>query len=263
MTLHLTRPLVFLDLEATGTNPQTDRIVECAFRRISPTNAICVFTTRINPGLPIPADATAVHGITDADVAGKPTFAAMLRQVSAICEDADLCGYNALRFDIPLLIAEFARAGSSFSLEGRRIIDPQVIFFRREPRDLSEAFRRFCGVEHTGAHGAHEDALATEHVLHGMLREYKDLGADVESLHTASMEGREDFIDFEGKLRFDADGDAVLAFGKHRTRKLREVDQDYLRWALRQEFPADAEAIFRDALKGKFPRRSQPTEASR
>jgi DNA polymerase-3 subunit epsilon len=255
--LPLERPLAFLDLETTGTRPESDRIVEISVVVLRPGGGEERLTRRVNPGVPIPAAATAVHGITDADVAAEPPFARIAAQVARLLQGADLAGFNVINYDLPLLEAEFARAGATFDREGRRLLDAQRIFHRREPRTLAAAVKFYTGRDHEGAHGAEADVLATVEVLDAQLERYPDLPRDVEGLARACRP--DDWVDSQGKVRWAGEA-AVLSVGKHGGRTLRDVARDdpsYLEWlAERSDFPADVRAIAREALAGRFPERS-------
>lgn len=261
-TLHLDRPLVLFDLETTGLNVEEARIVELGFLRFHPPEDdrdAAEIVRRVNPGIPIPPEATAVHGITDADVADAPGFASIAPELIEFCDGCDLGGFNALRYDVPVLMHECDRAGRAFPIEGRRFVDPKIIFFQREPRDLAAALRFYCGLDHEGAHGAAADVEATRKVLLGQIARYEDLPATVEELHALCMQDRADFVDFEGKLRFDADGDVVFGFGKYQGQKLRCADPGYLRWMLNQNFSGEVTSVVSRVLRGEPVRR----EASR
>jgi DNA polymerase-3 subunit epsilon len=185
--LELERPLAFVDVEATGVDPYRDRAVELAIVKVAPPGDASryrhfgregrpvTFRHLINPGRPIPAEATRVHGLGDADVAGMPSFRAIAHQAARFLEGCDLGGYGIRRFDLPLLAAEFARAGVAFALEGRSIVDGPSIFCARERRDLASAVRFYCGRPHEDAHEARADALASAAVLDGQLGRYRDL----------------------------------------------------------------------------------------
>ncbi len=252
------RPLVFFDLETTGTDRIHDRIVEIAALRISPGGQVATFDRRVNPGIPIPRESTAVHGISDEDVKDAPRFAEIAAEVDAFFAGADLAGYNLRGFDVPLLVKEFERASRPFPLEGRRIVDSQTIYFRKEPRDLSAAVRFFAGREHAGAHAALADVVASAEVLAGQLARYEDLPRTTGGLHdfTTPDDGR--WVDPDKRFSW-RHGQAVFAFGENRGKKLKDVAENnagYLQWILRADFPAPAKRIVEEALKGRFPERA-------
>jgi len=253
--LILTRPLAFFDIESTGTNPRMDRLIDLAIIKIMPGGTRGEHVFRVHPEGPIPPETTAVHGITDADVAGLPTFKERAGEIAAVLEECDLAGYNAIRFDIPMLVAEFRRAEVEFSLEGRRQIDPQRIFHQREPRDLSAALRFYSGELHLGAHGALDDVLATVRVLEGQYETYGDLPATIDELHEVCNPQRSDWVDKEGRLRW-THGEAAINFGKNQGKSLRrlvESDTGFLNWILQNDFPDDTKEFIRNAIKGVFP----------
>ncbi|MEF2643055.1 MAG: 3'-5' exonuclease, partial [Paramuribaculum sp.] len=182
MKLNLTRPLVFFDLETTGTNITHDRIVEISIVKVMPDGTDTERTRRINPGMPIPAEATAVHHITDADVANEPSFKQIAKSLAEMFKDCDIAGFNSNRFDIPLLLEEFNRAGINLDLSRTRFIDVQTIFHKKEQRTLSAAYRFYCGKNLDDAHSASADTRATYEVLKAQLDRYDDLTNDVKSL---------------------------------------------------------------------------------
>ncbi len=187
------------DLETTGKRVQTDRIVEFSLLKLLPDGTNQIKTRRLNPGIPIPAEATAIHGITDADVANKNYFRQIARSLATYLEGCDLCGYNIWIFDLRMLVNEFKRAEVPFSVEGRHIIDPCRIFHKREPRDLRTALRFFCGMEHEGAHGAAADVLAALLVLDSQVGRYEDLPLTVVELTTRVLMRGHSFL--LGKLK--------------------------------------------------------------
>ncbi len=197
--IRLERPLVVLDLETTGKKVQTDRIVEISLLKMLPDGANQIKTRRLNPGIPIPAEATAIHGITDADVANENSFCQIARSLATYLEGCDLCGYNIWIFDLRMLVNEFKRAEVPFSVEGRHIIDPCRIFHKRKPRDLRTALRFFCGMEHEGAHGAAADVLAAPLVLDRQVERYEDLPLTVVELTIRVLMGGHSFL--LGKLK--------------------------------------------------------------
>jgi DNA polymerase-3 subunit epsilon len=247
--LALRRPLAVLDLETTGVNAQTDRIVEISILTVGPDRNIEHFTRRCNPGVPIPAEATAVHGISDADVSGEPPFEKLADEVQKRLDGCDLCGFNLKRFDLPLLYNELRRAGRTFDLDGRALIDAQEIFHRYEPRDLKAAVRFYLGREHEEAHTAAADVLATAAVLDAMLVRYPDLGRDVAALHAQFKDPTT--VDSGGFFRRVA-GEIRFAKGKHRGQPLDFVARnspDYLEWLLAADFMPDTKDVAREALR--------------
>lgn len=252
--LQTDRPLAFFDIESTGINVRTDRIIDLAIVRILGEQRTTK-TWRVNPERPIPAEASAVHGIYDADVKDAPVFRKIAREVAAELEGCDLAGYNIIRFDIPMLCEEFVRAGIPFSLEGRRIIDPQRIFHQREPRDLTAALQFYRGEKHTGAHGALDDVVATIKVLEGQFEKYGDLPKTVEALSDYCNPKDPSWADGTGKLKWVA-GELTVNFGSKQGSKLRDLVQNepsFLRWMLEKNFPRDTTEIVSNALKGKWP----------
>lgn len=246
--LVLQNPLAVIDLETTGVDPKKDRIVEISVLKILPEGRHRQRTWRVNPGVPIPASATAVHGISDADVADEPAFEDLADTLLAFIADADLCGYNLKRFDLRVLYCEVARVGRKLDLEGRAVIDPMEIFFRYEPRDLAAAVRRYLGREHEGAHSAAADALATAQVLDAMVARYDDLPRSVDGLHQQFTDP--DRVDSDGFFR-RLEGEVHFVKGKHRGQPLAAVaanSPDYLAWMLSQEFFDDTKTVVREAL---------------
>ncbi len=253
--MNLTRPLAVFDLETTGTNPAEDRIVEVALVTLRPDGSRSTKSWLVNPGRPIPPDAVAVHGIRDADVADVQSFDALAPEIHAAFEGCDLSGFNAERFDIPLLAAEFRRVGRTFPASGTRVIDSRTIFVRREPRDLAAAVSFYCGRSHEGAHRAEADAVAAADVLLAQLERYDDMPRDVEALHELLHPTDPTWIDSQGKLAWHC-GEPVLTFGKHRERSLRELveqEADYLRWVLTSDFPEDTKSVIAEAMEGRYP----------
>jgi DNA polymerase-3 subunit epsilon len=254
--LQLDRPLVVFDLETTGTDPATDKIVEVSAVRFEPDGGREARTRRVNPGRPIPPDATAVHGIRDEDVRDEPSFRQIARSLLEFLQGADLAGFNVGRFDIPLLDREFRECGLNLELSSRRIVDAMTVFHRKEPRDLSAAVRFYLDREHEGAHSAEADVIATAEVLDAQLARYSDLPRSVDGLEGWLRAGKGRLVDRAGKLIWKG-GEAVLAFGKHRGKALRtlaEENRGYLEWIANSDFPADTQELVKDALAGRFPR---------
>ena len=253
MQWQIDKPLAVFDLEATGTNPRVDRIVEMAVVIIFPEGRREVHAFRINPGVPIPPEASAIHGILDADVAREPTFKERAPKILELLDGCDLGGYNCIRFDIPMLIEEFVRAGLTFPVAGRRVVDAQRIFHKREPRDLVAALAFYCNDTHLDAHGAEADALATVRVLEGELARYPDLPRTVDELDRYCDSRDPTWADREGRLRI-VDGAVTLNFGKKKGETLRhiaETDPGFLKWMLKAEFPTDTKDIVRKVLNDK------------
>jgi len=237
-----------VDLETTGVNPQVDRIVEITVLRIDPDGTTQQRTVRVNPGTSIPAGAIDVHGITDEMVAGEPGFAQYAKGFYSFLDGCDLSGFGIKGFDVPLLRAEFLRAGIDFSIDDRRIVDALVIYHAREPRDLSAAYSKFCGKTLEDAHTSMNDVLAAKEVLEAMVVMYADLGNTVEQLHDACHVKDASWIDDDGKLVISDNGPA-LGFGKHRGRALKELavmDPGYLSWILHSDFTATVKDVVKE-----------------
>lgn len=251
MNLHLTRPLAVIDLETTGTNVGSDRIVEICILKVYPDGKQEVRTHRVNPGVPIPPAVIAIHGITDADVKDAPAFAALAPQLSQMLNGCDLSGYNALKFDIPLLAEEFLRAGVDFDLKGRRLVDVQNIFHKMEPRNLRAAYKFYCNKDLVGAHGAEADTLATFEILDAQVKRYENAPYtdsdgnvtypvlnDIGVLHDFSVYHK--FCDLAGHLIFDEKGRETFNFGKNKGRSVEEVflkEPSYYDWMMNAQFP--------------------------
>ncbi|MDX9759978.1 MAG: 3'-5' exonuclease [Bacteroidota bacterium] len=251
--LQLTRPLAFFDLETTGINTQSDRIIEIAVVKCLPQGNTTDLHSLLNPEIPIPAAATAVHGITDADVALAPTFARFAPRLIAFLDGCDLSGFNVRRFDLPLLLTEFQRCGMAFDTTARQVIDVQTIFHRKEPRDLSAALRFYCKRDHVGAHGAMADVRATVDIFRAQLQRYEDLPRDVDELATHLHPRQPGWADDEGKLVWDGDR-IVLAFGKHRGEALTDVirtDREYIQWILSGGFSESVKHVIRRVIDGQ------------
>ncbi len=249
----LDRPLVFLDLETTGLRVAEDRIVEMALIRVDPGGNVTEKVRRFNPGIPIPPEASAVHGITDADVADKPPFAARARSLADLLEPADLAGFNLRRFDLPMLLAEFRRTGIHFDVAERRIIDAQFIFHREEPRDLSAAVRFYLDREMEDAHSALADIRATVAVLGAQLEHYPHLPRDLDELDRYCDEVQPFETEVERWFEETDEGRRLFRRGKHRGRPLSEIataHPDYLEWMLGlDDMDEGVKAVVRNALK--------------
>lgn len=259
----LQRPLVFFDTETTGTDPLIDRVVEISMIRVSPDKGVePPRTWRINPGVRIPIEASEIHGITNADVADKPTFAQIADELLAYLKGCDLAGFNVGRFDVRVMQTECSRIGKQFDLSGVRVIDAQVIYHQKEPRNLTAAMRFYCDKELKDAHGAEADTLATLEVFAGQLQRYGDLGLSVESLHDVSNALSAGFVD--GARRFIwRDNEPVFNFGRLKGKSLRWAAADpteraYMRSIIQGNFDEDTKTVVRDALNGKI--RVRPRE---
>lgn len=248
--LALDRPLIVFDTETTGTNPRADRIIEIACLKVFPDGRREQFLRRVNPGIPIPPASTAIHGIKDADVAAAPRFREIAAELDAFLSGCDLAGYNIAGFDLPVLRAEFLRAGVSFEVSERRLVDSQRIFFAREPRHLAAAARFYCQSEHAGAHGALADAEMTLRVLEGQLERYAELPRSVGELHELFCAGIDQDMDPEGRIRL-VNGEPTINFGKNRGRMLRDLGREepgFLRWILKGDFSEPVKTLARKYL---------------
>ena len=238
MQLNLRNPIIFLDLETTGIDVSSDRIVEISMVKVQPDGARDVKTRRINPGIPIPAAATAIHHITDEDVKDCPSFGQIARSLAQYMEGCDLGGYNSNKFDIPILAEEFLRAGIDVDLKKRKMIDVQNIFHQKEQRTLVAAYKFYCEKDLTEAHSAEADTLATYEVLLAQLDRYPDLRNDVEFL--ADYSARSRFVDYAGRIVLDDKDVEVFNFGKHKGRPVAEVfrtEPSYYTWIMEGDFP--------------------------
>ena len=237
MQLNLKNPLVFFDLETTGVNISTDRIVEISYLKVYPDGREEVKTMRINPGIPIPPEVTAVHHISDADVADCPTFKEVAKQIAADFEGCDIAGYNSNRFDVPLLVEELLRAGVAFDISHRKFIDVQAVFHKMEQRTLSAAYKFYCDKELTDAHSAQADTHATYEVLKAQLDRYPQLKNDVAALADFTTYTRN--ADLAGRIVYDERGVEVFNFGKYKGRPVEEVfriDSGYYDWMMQGDF---------------------------
>ena len=244
MQLNLKNPLVFFDLETTGINFTADRIVEISYLKVHPNGNEEMKTRRINPGIPIPAAATAIHGITDEDVKDCPPFKTIAKSLAAQIEGCDMAGYNSTRFDIPMLAEEFLRAGVDINFRKRKLVDVQVIFHKMEQRTLEAAYKFFCNKELENAHSAEVDTKATYEVLKAQLDRYPELENDVKYLDQFSRIN--DFVDFTGRMIYDDKGREVFNFGKYRGRLVVEAlsaDPAYYDWMMKGDFSLDTKRM--------------------
>lgn len=245
MELNLKNPLVFFDLETTGINTTKDRIVELSLLKIYPNGKEEQKTRRLNPEMPIPAEATAIHGITDDDVKDCPTFKQIARSLAEQLEGCDLAGFNSSRFDVPLLAEEFLRAGIDFDMSKRKFIDVQVIYHRKERRTLEAAYKFYCDKNLEDAHSAAADTRATYEVLKSQLDRYDDLENDVEAL-SKEYSSFNNNVDFAGRIVLNDEGVEVFNFGKHRGKSVAEIfrkEPSYYSWMMDGDFPLNTKQV--------------------
>ncbi len=238
MQLKLKRPIVFFDLETTGVDTSKDRIVEISLVKVMPDGEQLVKTRRINPEMPIPAEATAVHHITDEDVKDCPTFRQVAKSLAQWLEGCDFGGFNSNRFDLPVLVEEFLRAGVDVDFKRRKFIDVQNIFHKMEQRTLVAAYKFYCQKDLTEAHSAEADTLATYEVLKAQLDRYPELQNDVEAL--AEFSSRGEVADYAGRIGYNEKGEEILLFGKYKGRTVEEVfriEPGYYAWMMNGDFP--------------------------
>ncbi|MFT4092866.1 MAG: 3'-5' exonuclease [Niabella sp.] len=253
--LQITKPIAFIDLETTGVNLGTDRIVEIAVVKILPDGSKTVKRKLINPQMPISKTSSDVHGITDEMVKDAPTFQQVAQEFKQVLDDCDLGGYNSNRFDIPLLVEEFLRAGVDFDMKGRRMLDVQNIFHKMEQRTLAAAYKFYCGKVLESAHSAEADASATHEVLLAQIKKYPELGNTIESIN--KFLGEEQVVDFARRFIM-CDGVEVFNFGKYKGQSIAEVltrEPQYYDWMMRGDFPQQTkqkltEIFTRTKLKG-------------
>lgn len=238
MELNLTKPIVFFDIEATGLNVASDRIVEISMLKIAPGKEDELKTYRVNPTIPISKDAQRVHGISDDDVKDEQTFSDIAKEVIDFLRGCDLAGYNSTKFDVPMLMEEILRADVEFDIRKSKLVDVQVIFFKKEPRNLAAAYKFYCNKELENAHSADADTIATYEVLKAQLEKYTDLGNDINGL--AKFSTQSNFADFAGRFVYDNKNNVVINFGKHKGKQLMKVLKDepgYYSWIMGGEFP--------------------------
>ena len=236
--LQLKKPLAFIDIEATGSNVTTDRIVEIAIVKTMPDGNRSVKRKIINPQIPIPKQITEIHGITDEMVQNAPTFKQVAAEIKQSLDGCDLACYNAYRLDIPMLVEEFLRAEVEFDMKNRKIVDVQKIFHQMEQRTLAAAYKFYCGKTLDGAHGAEVDAAATAEILNAQLERYPQLGNSVDTVLKAV--GEDPIIDFARRFTYDDKGVEVFNFGKHKGRPVSDVlkaEPQYYDWMMKGEFP--------------------------
>lgn len=246
MKLNLKRPAVVFDLETTGVNLVHDRIIEISILKVHPDGLEETKTRRINPGRPIPAESTAVHGITDEDVKDCPTFDQVAKSLYQWIEGCDIIGFNSIRFDVPMLVEELLRAGVAVDFSKRRLVDVQTIYHKMERRNLEAAYRFYCGKTLVDAHSAEADTRATYEVLMAQLDHYPDeLANDMDAL--AEISRYNNNVDFAGTLVYDDQRQEIINFGKYKGKPLREVllrDPGYYAWVMGADFTLDTKNCF-------------------
>lgn len=277
MELKLKRPLAFFDLETTGVNIATDKIVEISILKVNVDNSEEVYTRRINPQKPIPVESSMFHGIYDEDIKEAPTFKELAKEIADFIGDADLAGYNSNKFDVPMLMEEFLAAGVDFSLEGRSFVDVQNIFHQMEQRTLKAAYKFYCGKSLDNAHQAEDDVRATYEVLKSQLSKYENeaftdkhgqvsypVVNDVEALHKFTNLTKP--VDFAGRFVYDEQDEVCINFGKHKGRRLTDVfesEPSYYAWMQNGDFPLYTKRILEkqwNAFKNARNAQKQPVE---
>lgn len=246
MKLKLSRPLVFFDIESTGLNIATDRIVELCLIKVHPDGSEEAHTMRFNPEIPISPEASEVTGIYDADVADCPTFKEKAASIAKLLENSDLAGFNSNAFDIPLLVEEFIRVGVDFDVQKCKFVDVQNIYHKLERRTLSAAYKFYCNKDLIDAHSALADTRATYEVLQAQLDMYpEDLQNDVTFLADFSRRNRN--VDLAGRVVYNDQGQEVINFGKYRGQVVAEVfkrDPGYFSWVMQGDFTQNTKQVF-------------------
>jgi DNA polymerase-3 subunit epsilon len=253
MSLQLVRPIAFIDLETTGINISIDRIVEIAIVKINTDGTKISKRRLVNPLVPIPVTASEIHGITDEMVKDAPTFKQIANEMKQFLEDCDLGGYNSNRFDIPMMVEEFLRAGLDFTLDGRRMVDVQKVFHMMEQRTLSAAYKFYCNKTLADAHSAEADATATWEVLCAQIDRYPNIGNTVESI--LKFTGEEEIVDFSRRF-VKQNGIEVFNFGKHKGRPVTEVlrlEPQYYDWMMKGDFSMHTKQKLTEILNKTLP----------
>jgi DNA polymerase III subunit epsilon len=252
MQLKLKSPLAIFDLETTGTNVCTDRIVEISIVKVSPDGEMQVKTTKVNPTIPIPLESSLIHGIYEEDIKDAPTFKQIAKNLASFLEGCDLGGYNVVKFDVPMLVEEFLRVGVDFNISNKKFVDAQKIFHMMEKRTLGAAYKFYCNKDLEGAHSAEADTKATYEVLLAQIEKYEGLSVtdnlghvvgkienDMEVLHQLCSVR---MVDLAGRLAFNKNGEEVFNFGKHKDRLVTDVfniEPSYYDWMMKGDFPLD------------------------
>ncbi len=239
MNLKLTKPLAFFDLETTGTNVATDRIVEISVLKVNPDYSKETLTMRINPERPIPLQTSEIHGIYDIDIADAPTFRDVAQKIKDFIAEADLAGYNSNKFDVPLLVEEFLRTDVHIDMENRKCVDVQNIFHKKEQRTLVAAYDFYCSKDLSNAHSAEADTIATYEILEAQIERYPDVKGDIDFLTEYSIMGQKT-ADFARRIGIDENGVEVFNFGKNKGVSVEEVfkrEPGYYSWMMKGDFP--------------------------
>lgn len=255
MQLNLIRPIIFFDLETTGTSVTSDRIVEISLIKVFPDGHTEEKTRRINPERHIPEESSAIHHITDEDVKDAPTFRQIAKSLHDLFADSDIAGFNSNKFDVPLLIEEFGRVGLPFDVSGRNFVDVQGIFHKMEQRTLIAAYRFYCGKELNDAHSASADTRATYEVLLSQLERYPELKNDVQALAEFSSGGRN--VDLAGRMVYDDNHEPIFNFGKNKGKKVKDVvrhEPGFIQWIMQGDFPKETKDQLR-RLQYEFTKR--------
>lgn len=247
MSIAFSRPIVFFDIEKTGTKVDTDRIVQISLLKYFPDGKEEIKTLLVNPSIPIPKEASDVHGITDEMVKDAPTFAQIADEIYNFLINCDLSGFNIHKFDLPLLRYEFARVNRSIDISAINILDPYVIYLKKEPRNLTAAYKYYCDKDLVGAHDAEADIKATKEVFFAQLQRYNDIGTNLNEVAAFSNFNEFRQADISGKLLLDATNNLIYNFGKNKG-KLVTDDLDYAKWILGSDFPSDAKNILRQFI---------------
>jgi DNA polymerase-3 subunit epsilon len=244
MKLVLNKPLVVFDLETTGINTSKDRIVELYMIKVQPDGSRTDLYQRYNPEIPIPPEITAIHGISDADVANEPVFKDKANELNQFLLNCDFAGFNSNKFDFPMLVEEFYRAGIDFEVSKRKFIDAQKIFHLMEPRNLSAAFKFYCSKDLDNAHSAKADTEATWEIIQSQLDKYTNLEPNIEYLHKFS--GQNNLADLAGRLVYNDKQEVVFNFGKHKGKRVEDVfktDYGYYDWMMQGDFPLQTKKV--------------------
>ncbi len=245
MQLNLKNPIIFFDIESTGLNVASDRIVEICMVKVHPNGDTETKTRRINPTIPIPAESTAIHGIKDEDVKDCPTFAQIAKSLAQWMEGCDIAGYNSTKFDIPMLSEEFLRVNINFDFRKRKLVDVQNIFHKMEQRTLSAAYKFYCQKDLENAHSAEADTMATYEILKAQLDRYPEaLQNDMAFLAEFSTKSR--FVDYAGRIILNDKDIPVFNFGKHKGRPVKEVletEPSYYAWIMNGDFTLDTKQV--------------------